>query len=314
MNIVKMLKINLIVASIAVSPFILLSVIQMFHEHSVNAEQVYNIIHLILAIFLVVNIICIPIYIVIIFLKTKNIINTQYIDLKESIYTRELPEEYNSVIAGELLDLSSNIKDEYLAGVIELISKDYIIENGERLIINNEKSTDKLLKNEKYILKTCTNFSEVTNEFFMKIKEDMLDLGLYKKSSFLRKSISSLKKIEHNKVSETVIGLLVFMIFMAIGFIAIFNFKLMFWIVAILYIATIIIVRKNKLTKKGELEKEKISKLKLFFDKETTFRDKTKEERKIWGRYSAFAVALGANEKLKEEIYEKVLNGYNIKV
>ena len=76
-----------------------------------------------------------------------------------------------------------------------------------------------------------------------------------------------------------------------------------------MYLILIISVRKDKLTVEGELEKEKIGKLKLFLEKETNFKDKAKEEKDLWGRYSAFAVALGVNQEMKKEIWKKLIYG-----
>ena len=68
-----------------------------------------------------------------------------------------------------------------------------------------------------------------------------------------------------------------------------------------------IFIRKNKLTKNGELEKEKMGKLKLFLEKETDFKNKGEAERKLWGRYSAFAVAFGLNTEMNKAVYNKII-------
>lgn len=62
------------------------------------------------------------------------------------------------------------------------------------------------------------------------------------------------------------------------------------------------------MTEKGELEKEKISKLKLFLEQETSFKQKKINERDLWGRYSAFAVAFGLNTEMKEDIKRKLIS------
>lgn len=75
----------------------------------------------------------------------------------------------------------------------------------------------------------------------------------------------------------------------------------------LLYLIIIVLLRKNKLTPKGELEKEKIAKLKLFLEKELEFQEKGEEERKLWERYSAFAVAFGLNTKMAEKVRKKII-------
>lgn len=248
-----------------------------------------------------------PIYFLKVLSYPKKVVDEHYIDSKESIYTRELPQKYNSVIAGEILDFKSNFKEEYIAGVIELISKGHIIEAEDKLIVNTEKETDCLLKNEKYILETCTKLNNYSwYDFFTKIREDMFDLGLYKENKFIKfikeKIINMLKR----DIPITYWEICVFYIAMfLIALMITYNFKLLLILLIATYLYTIIWYRKNKLTEFGEIEKEKIGKLKLFFERETNFKDKTKEEREIWGRYSAFAVALGTNTELKEEILKK---------
>lgn len=312
MKINKLLKINLIIAFLMST----MGIIMMSSEINSNGnlyelvQIIKNFIILFMIFFLGLNITCLPIYIIKSLLFTKTVVNEQYIDTKKSIYTRELPEEYNCVIAGELLDFKSSFKEEYAAGVIELISKGYIIESEEKLFVDNKKSTDTLLKNEKYILETCTKGLIYNYEFFKKIREDMMDLGLYKEEKILKKIKDRinyiLKQCEENEAMFFGILGSLYIVFIAIVLSFAFNFKLMFFISILLYLIIVIVIRKNKLTKKGEIEKEKIGKLKLFFERETNFRDKTKEERKIWGRYSAYAVALGTNEKIKEEIFKKI--------
>lgn len=312
----KILKINLIIAFIMSIFCVMMFMVDMIREGS----NIYNIIIfftiMFIGFFLTLNIICLPFYIIKLFLSTKTVINKQYIDSKESIYTRELPEQYNSVIAGEILDLKSKFMEEYVAGVIELISKGYIIEYEDKLVVNNKKETDNLLKNEKYILDTCTkidkeSYFSYSHEFFRTIREDMFDLGLYKEGKFLKnikdRILYILEKKEKDRKTELIFAIIIIGLPCFIFASFIYNFKLMFFILTLLYITIIVMIRKSKLTKKGEIEKERVGKLKLFFDKETNFKDKTKEERKIWGRYSAFAVALGVNERLKEEILRKIL-------
>ena len=101
--------------------------------------------------FLLINLTYFPIHLIKIFLITKNIVNEKYVDTKKSIYTRDLP-EYNSAIAGELLDFKTTFKEEYMAGVIELISKGYIIEKENEIIVDKLKSTEDL--NYPYVIVT----------------------------------------------------------------------------------------------------------------------------------------------------------------
>lgn len=262
--------------------------------------------------FFVFNLIYLPIYIIKMFGVAKDNINKRYVDTKQSIYTRDLP-EYNSSIAGEILDFKTTFQEEYIAGVIELISKGYIIENGDSIQVDNTKSTEGLLKNEKYILETCENINSnlylINNyNFYKELKEDMYDLGLYKKSSFLNEFKNRILYYAKNNTEKTYIIIhTIFMVF--IFFLVSFfeNFFRNFIILTLLYIVMTIFIRKNKLTKNGELEKEKMGKLKLFLEKETNFKNKGEAERKLWGRYSAFAVAFGLNTEMNKAVYNKII-------
>ena len=262
--------------------------------------------------FLIFNFMYLPIYIVKVFLFAKDSVNKKYVDTKQSIYTRDLP-EYNSAIAGEILDFKTSFQEEYIAGVIELISKGYIIENEERIFVDKTKSTEKLLKNEKYILQTCENinynsFLTSNYNFYQEIKEDMSDLGLYKNKIFLKglinKVVYYIKK--YNKGALIIFYCIPFILCLLLtSFFK--NFLMNFIFLVALYFIILVWIRKSKLTPAGELEKENMGKLKLFLEKETNFKDKRATERELWGRYSAFAVAFGLNTEMGEEITNKIL-------
>ena len=53
----------------------------------------------------------------------------------------------------------------------------------------------------------------------------------------------------------------------------------------VLCASVIILLRNTKFTKKGEEEKEKITKLKHFLERETSFEKKESNEKEIWDRY-----------------------------
>lgn len=262
--------------------------------------------------FIIFNFMYLPMYIAKAFLFAKDSVNKRYVDTKQSIYTRDLP-EFNSAIAGEILDFKTSFQEEYIAGVIELISKGYIIENEERIFVDKTKSTEKLLKNEKYILQTCENVnynSFLTNNynFYQKIKEDMSDLGLYKRNIFFKGLINKVMYYinKYNKRALIILYCIPFILcLLLISFLQNFLMNLIFLIA--LYFIILVWIRKSKLTPKGELEKENMGKLKLFLEKETNFKDKSETERELWGRYSAFAVAFGLNTEMREEITNKIL-------
>lgn len=312
----KILKFSLIISYILSGVIIVVckannffdnSILEKFFELNVSEGTEIILFFLLLGFifFFSLNMFLLPLYLVKACFVTAKAINEQYIDTKETIYTRELP-NYNSSIAGELLDFKTNFQNEYIAGVIELISKGYIIENENNVIVNKNKTTEKLLKNEKYILETCENIElitsvKITNEFNKKIKEDMKALGLYKTNIFIDRIIQYLKKYS----KYIFLALYLCSPLLLIGFIE--NQFAVISIIAIIFLLANIIRRMNKLTKKGELEKEKIGKLKLFLEKQTNFKNKTDAEREIWGRYSAFAIALDLNQEMKEEIKKKII-------
>lgn len=263
-------------------------------------------------IFFIIILISWPIHIIKAILVTKDIINKKYVDTKESIYTRDLP-KYNSAIAGEIVDLKATFEEEYLAGVIELVSKGYIIEKENQLLVDRNKSTEGLLKNEKYILETCEDINQNTYVmkkygFYKVLKEDMYELGLYNKNTIFNSIINKIIYwIKNNKKYAIVIPYAILFTFAFILFSFFENFLISFILIALISLAIIVYIRNNKLTKIGELEKEKMSKLKMFLEQETNFKNKGEEERELWGRYSAFAVAFGLNAEMKNDIYHKIM-------
>ena len=131
------------------------------------------------------------------------------------------------------------------------------------------------------------------------LKQDILN-ALKNKIAYY---IKTQKKDSKDTLKFFIISILVLSLFsMIMG-----NFILMI----LLYLIMVILLRKNKLTPEGELEKEKMGNLKLFLEKELEFQDKSEEERKLWERYSAFAVAFGLNSKMAENVRRKIIKENN---
>lgn len=259
-----------------------------------------------------INLWFLPVHVTKVLSLIKGKINKQYEDSETFIYTRDLP-EYNAAIAGAMYDLKSSFEEDYIAGVMDLIAKGYIIEYDDHIEVDKTKTAEGLLLSERYILGTCEevhlNLKSIINfEFYKILKKDLYQLGFYKKDSWGEKLKTKIEyELAHNPQKLLKVGYFggIFFFFMFVWGIST-NFKLTLLALLIAYIAFMIFLRKNKLTQKGEEEKESMTKLKHFLERETDFKSKEHEEKKLWDRYPAFAVALGVNKEMSKRISEKL--------
>ena len=244
-------------------------------------------------------------------------VSKKFDDSETFIYTRDVP-EYNAAIAGMLYDFRIDYEQEFIACVLDLIAQGYINENAGELSLNVSKvnqaySENKFLKSEVYILDLCWKNVSILKEGVMVdfeevLREDFNQFGFFKKENiidkmkkyFLTKYNLNTKKF---LIFVDFIGILISLI-IVIGLVKFFKVTLCLLIVICALI--MIFIRKTKLTKKGEEEKEKITKLKHFLEKETSFGEKENEEKKIWDRYPAFAVALDVNKQISKDIMKKL--------
>ena len=244
-------------------------------------------------------------------------VSKKFDDSETFIYTRDVP-EYNAAIAGMLYDFRIDYEQEFIACVLDLIAQGYINENAGELSLNVSKvnqaySENKFLKSEVYILDLCwKNVSRLKEgvmvDFEEVLREDFNQFGFFKKENiidkmkkyFLTKYNLNTKKF---LIFVDFIGILISLI-IVIGLVKFFKVTLCLLIVICALI--MIFIRKTKLTKKGEEEKEKITKLKHFLEKETSFGKKENEEKKMWDRYPAFAVALDVNKQISKDIMKKL--------
>lgn len=271
---------------------------------------------IVLVITLMANMFLLPLHIISANSRIKSKYNKKFVESDTYIYTRDLP-DYNASVAGALYDFKSTFEEDYIAGVLDLIAKGYIIEHNDHLLIDVVKKRDGLLKNEIYILenfeKENWNSKVIINwKFYKALKEDMYDLGLYQKQIWLN---DLYEKFQYYMVKNPVLTKKVTLIALSIFMLVLVNlmvssFKLFIILFFALYIVVIKFLRKNKLTKLGEDEKESMTKLKYFLERETDFKDKESSENRLWDRYPAFAVALGVNKEMSEKIIEKLNKKY----
>lgn len=265
-----------------------------------------------IAVALATNLWFIPVHIKKLLSLTKNKINKTYVESDTYIYTRDLP-NYNAAVAGALYDFKSTFEEDYVAGVLDLIAKGYILERDNHLVVDTKKTRDGLLKNEIYILGSCEkahqNLKSLINfEFYRALKEDMYSLGFYKKQIWIDKIREKFQYWWAKDRDRTVKITYFSCIFCFFAFVwgLSSNVTLTLLALLLLYIVGIVFLRKNKLTKLGEDEKESMTKLKHFLERETDFKDKELAEKKLWDRYPAFAVALGVNKEMSERIVMKL--------
>ncbi len=244
-------------------------------------------------------------------------VSKKFEDSETFIYTRDVP-EYNAAIAGMLYDFKADYEQEFIACVLDLIAKGYIVENAEGLNLNVSKvnqaySENKFLKSELYVLDLCwKNVSRLKEgvmvDFEEVLKEDLNQFNFFKKENIMDK----IKKYFLTKYNQNTKKFLTFVDFVGIliSLIVVIGimkcFEVTIFLLVLLCAIFMIFLRKTRLTKIGEAEKEKITKLKHFLEKETSFDEKENNEKKIWDRYPAFAVALNVNKQISKDIMKKI--------
>lgn len=256
-----------------------------------------------------------PLYIISLFSRTNKTVSKTFKDSESYIYTRELP-SYNAAIAGTLYDFESDYEQEFVAGIMDLIARGYIIEKRDSLEVDLPKVRltmleDGFLKCETLILGICeVNASRIKSglmfDFKKAVEEDLYNLGFYKKQIWLDKVKASFCPGIEDDNSTKSLAIISTLAIYVIAAILVFNWKLAIGICLVLALIIMIALRKTRLTKKGEEEKENMTKLKHFLDRETSFDQKDYKEKKLWDRYPAFAVALGVNKEMAKVIMSKL--------
>ncbi len=240
-------------------------------------------------------------------------ITKSYKDSDAYIYERELP-KYNAAIAGALFDLKSTFEEDYIAGVMDLIARGYLIEEHDEIKINEEKSKEDLSNCEIFILKVMQYKSNdgyklshkyVNSEFYKALKKDLRKLGFYKEYT---KSDKLFDWISYATKSPMISFWLPMIIFLILGLILVVFEGYTLFVLCVAFAFFMIWIRENRLTQKGEIEKERISKLRNFLQNETNLDEKENNEKALWDRYPAFAVALDVNNKMADDIKEKLKN------
>ncbi|MBQ6860753.1 MAG: DUF2207 domain-containing protein [Clostridia bacterium] len=235
----------------------------------------------------------------------RGTITKTYNDSDAYIYERELP-KYNAAIAGALFDLKSTFEEDYIAGIIDLISRGYIFEDEKKLRVNKEKSTEELYECEKYILKTCEYgiLKKVVNfRFYNELKKDLKNLGFYNEYSKIDEIMDFITYAVNTPNISFFLPMIIFLI-IGITYVLLEGYTL--FVLCIIFALFVIKIRKSRLTQKGEIEKERISKLKNFLQNETSITEKENNEKALWDRYPAFAIALGVNIKIANSIKMKL--------
>ncbi len=256
-----------------------------------------------------------PLYLINLFASANRRVSKTFKDSEKFIYTRDLP-SYNAAIAGALYDFKADYEQEFVAGIMDLIARGYIIEKRNSLEVDLPKVRlamleEGFLKCETFILGICeVNASRIKSglmfDFRDALEEDLYNLGFYKKQVLVDKIKTSIySELERRESSKNGFTGFIIIIY-ALLVILVYNWKLSLGIGLIVALIVMIVLRKTRLTKKGEEEKENMTKLKHFLDRETSFEQKDYKEKKLWDRYPAFAVALGVNKEMPKEIMRKL--------
>lgn len=259
----------------------------------------------------------IPFYVWIFFKKLNNSIAYNYKDSGDSIYNRELP-NYNSAMAGYLVDYTTDVKQDYIALFTELIGRriikiDY---NGNKLGEDINKSTDniKLKTSELFVINTYKKYKELTINDFLTFKKiiqtEAIEAGYIKNNFSANDVIDRLYAFYSEKFSNPNLALLysifgfVFAIILLLIIIPIpFNF--------ITILVLILLFRfkfnMNRYTKTGKKEKEKMAKFRQFIKTQTSLSEKDINDRNF-EKFIPYAIAFNVNNIYQQKIEEMLKN------
>ncbi len=218
------------------------------------------------------------------------------------IYFREIPKEYSPAIASILLDLSVEYEKDILATVLDLIHKGYLKKDNKRIILTSKHDIGELLPHERLIVDNISKKKFDIIKWKKQVIKDSMDKGFIKKG--------------YNRIGlKKITGILFLMILILFLFIEsdyyIFNIiKLLSGIVILPYIIYLISYfaseKEYEFTEKGNIEHEKIKKLKAYIEDFSFLNEAGEDKIIIWEGFLIYSISLGVNKKIYSD--EKIVN------
>lgn len=258
-----------------------------------------------------------PFYILMWFKKINNTVAYKYEDSGTSIFNRELP-NYNSAMAGYIVDYTIEAKQDYIALFIELIGKKIIKRDyeGNKLGEDISISTDriKLKESELFVINTYKTYKNLTIIDFQNFKnivqKEAIEAGFIKENSSTFDVIDKLHALYSKKFSNPDLALACtgYGLFFAIILLFIF-IPIPFNLIAILAMAILFRYKFgiSRYTKLGKIEKEKMAKFRKFMKSQTALSQKDINDRNF-EKFIPYAIAFDVNNIYQQKIEDMLKN------
>ena len=233
-------------------------------------------------------------------------------------YFRDDLSEVSPVIASLLVDLQINEDIDIPAHVLKLMLDGYIEEFEEKYIVTNKERTNLLSSDCALLDFVSSDFRNIflLKEYRNKVYEDALNLG------YLKENKNS-KKLLKMFFYPLLIGILSTFVFFYSGSLIEYNIALGIIVILICAIIDLIItiwlpvgiimylfMSSNKdtyiRTKSGNVLLEQIMGLKNFLNDFSNLKDSTYEEKILREYYLVYAIVLGINKDIDDEILNKI--------
>lgn len=312
----KIMLIIYLIITILISAFIFIAVAQSSTEVT-NELFVFYLIAL-LASFVMVTFFVGPFISWYLMIKLGNdvmdkIDGSEYKDLDNHIYFRDVPKDYNPAVASLILNKWFEKNTDITTMLLYFIKRGFLKKDGDNIVYTG-KDLSILNQSEKYFVEGYANKKfvfEVWKDFIIQEAKDM---------GYVEEPVEMTQEQFKEKYSKVAIILFV-------GAIILFNilpdiittlvvFSLSFLLIPFGIIFLLILGYRRgqinvKLTKKGIEEQEKLVKLRRYLTEFSSLEASGDDAIVLWEDYLIYAVALGVNNSIVEnsKIYNKMNNG-----
>ncbi len=313
---VKIMLVIYLIITIIISAFVFIPVVQL-GTNATNELFVFYIIAL-LASFMMVTLFIGPFISWYLMIKLGNdvmdkIDGSEYKNLDNHVYFRDVPKDYNPAIASLILNKWVERNTDITTMLLYFIKRGYLKKDENNLVYTGKDLSD-LSSSEKYFIENYSNGNFVFEAWRNFVVQEAKDMG------YVENPIEITE--EQFKAKYSRVGIITFIVIMIL-----FNFipnilmsliivPLFFLLVPFGIIFLLILGYRRgqvnvKLTKKGIEEQEKLVKLRKYLTEFSSLETSDDEAIVLWEDYLIYAVALGVNSSIVEnsKIYNKMNNG-----
>lgn len=232
-------------------------------------------------------------------------------------YYRDIPDDYTPLEISYLVNEKIEIKKDFLATIINLYAKKiiYFVKENDKFKIKLNTNNVNISQDERYVLDWYLNKE---NNYSLLELEDIITKQLLDKNIY-----SSVTKMGYS-VWMIIIFSIISLLCTFLAYFGIITINLYISVLIILIIiGSIIFVYFNSraihrvLTDYGKKEYTKILSFKKFLLEFTLIKDRTIEEKELWGQYLSYAICLNINNNSFSDFDEelkKIIDKENIEL